>query len=235
MRLCVIPARGGSKRIPRKNIKYFCGQPMISRSIQAAKQSNCFDKIIVSTDDVEISKVALEYGAEVPFTRPHELSCDFTETVPVIKHAIQQLGKQGFDAKEVCCLYATSPFVRVADITKGLKKLIDLNTDYIFSATTFPYPIQRALRLSQGKGVSMLFPDYKNTRSQDLDEVYHDAGQFYWGTSSAWLNNKPIFGENSAVIELPRTMVQDIDTHADWEQAELKFRLLENSLLTRNK
>ena len=231
MRLCVIPARGGSKRIPKKNIKNFCGQTMIARSIQAAKKSGCFDRIIVSTDDDEISKVALEYGAEIPFVRPKELSDDYTATVPVIKQAIQQLDKQGYVAKEVCCLYATAPFVRVADIIKGLKTLIELKVDYTFSATTFPYPIQRALRISQGKGVSMLFQDYESTRSQDIDEAYHDAGQFYWGTRSAWLNSKPVFGDNSAIIELPRDIVQDIDTQTDWEQAELKFRFLESLLL----
>ncbi len=231
MRVCVIPARGGSKRIPRKNIKYFCGQPMISRSIQAAIKSNCFDKIIVSTDDVEICKIALEYGADVPFIRPDILSDDFTETVPVIKHAVQELNIQGFNVSNVCCLYATSPFVRVTDIVKGLKKLINLNADYIFTATTFSYPIKRALSINQGKGVSMLFPDFKNIRSQDIDEAYHDAGQFYWGTASAWLKSKPIFGENSAIVKLPRAIVQDIDTLEDWEQAELKYRLMESTLL----
>jgi pseudaminic acid cytidylyltransferase len=231
MRLCVIPARGGSKRIPRKNVKYFCGQPMISRSIQAAKKSGCFDKIIVSTDDVEISKVALEFGAEVPFIRPKELSDDHTTIIPVIKHAIQQLGNQGYNAKEVCCLYATAPFVREADINNGLKTLIDLKAEYTLPATTFPYPIQRSFRINQGKGISMLFQEHENTRSQDLEEIYHDAGQFVWGIASAWLNSKTVFGENTAIIELPRDIVQDIDTMADWEQAELKFRLLERSLL----
>jgi pseudaminic acid cytidylyltransferase len=220
MRLAVIPARGGSKRIPRKNIRPFGGKPMIAWSIEAALQSGCFDQVIVSTDDTEIAEVARTYGVAVPFMRPAELSDDHTGTIPVIRHAIEWFQQQGAVPEKVCCIYATAPFVRGEDIRKGLDTLDSTGSDYAFSVTSYAFPIQRALRLTAAGRVEMFHPEHFNTRSQDLEEAYHDAGQFYWGRSSAWLAGKPIFSPDAAPVILPRHRVQDIDTPEDWESAE---------------
>lgn len=228
MRLAVIPARGGSKRIPRKNIKAFGGKPMIAWSIEAALESGCFDQVIVSTDDAEIAQVAKEYGAAVPFMRPADLSDDHTGTIPVIRHAIEWVNAHSDDRlQQVCCLYATAPFVRAEDIRQGLAVLTDTGSDYAFSVTSYAFPIQRALRLTQEGRVDMFNPEHFNTRSQDLEEAYHDAGQFYWGQAEAWLQSKVIFTEGSASVLLPRHRVQDIDTPEDWERAEWMFRALQ--------
>ena len=226
MNIAVIPARGGSKRIPRKNIKEFCGRPMISWSIEAALRSECFDRIVVSTDDPEIADVSVKAGAEVPFFRPLELSNDFTGTVPVIAHAINWLQDHGSRPSFVCCLYATAPFVVPDDIKRGLQILQSESYDYAFSVTSYPFPIQRALRLSSGGRIEMFNPQHFATRSQDLEEAFHDAGQFYWGTAAAWLDGKPVFADMSAPIFLPRYRVQDIDTPEDWVRAELMFKAL---------
>lgn len=225
MNLCVIPARGGSKRIPRKNIKEFCGKPMIAWSIEAALKSGCFDQVIVSTDDIEIAAVAKKWGAEVPFMRPAEFSDDHTGTIPVIAHAIRELQRQGQTPDRVCCIYATAPFITAEDIRTGEKKLA--GHDFAFSITSFAFPIQRALRLTRENSVAMFQPDHFNTRSQDLEEAYHDAGQFYWGTASAWLEKRVIFGEHSAPVILPRHRVQDIDTTEDWIRAEWLFKVMQ--------
>lgn len=226
MRLAVIPARGGSKRIPHKNIKNFCGKPIIAYSIETAIKSGLFDKVIVTTDDPEIAKVAEQCGAEIPFVRPKELSDDFTGTVPVIAHAIGAMQQLGFDIKEVCCIYATAPFILAEDLQQGLKLLSEYQSDYAFSCTSFPFPIQRAVKLSQENAVSMFSPEFEQTRSQDLEEAYHDAGQFYWGTVAAFCNAKPIFNGNSRAVILPRSRVQDIDTLEDWERAEWLFKAM---------
>ena len=227
MRLAVIPARGGSKRIPRKNIKPFCGKPMIVWSIEAALQSGCFDQVIVSTDDAEIADVARQYGASVPFTRPSELSDDYTGTLPVIRHVIEWFNARGQAVEQVCCLYATAPFVRVDDIQRGLQILEETGSDYAFSVTTYAFPIQRALRLTEQGRVEMFNPEYFNTRSQDLEEAFHDAGQFYWGRASAWLQGKMIFNPGSAPALSPRHRVQDIDTPEDWMRAEWLFKAMQ--------
>lgn len=227
MNVAIIPARGGSKRIPRKNIKMFCGKPMIARSIDAAQKSGVFDRIIVSTDDEEIAAVAKEYGAEVPFMRPEELSNDFAGTIPVIRHAVEWLTINGESVDFVCCVYATAPFIRPEDIIRGLNTIREQQADYSFTVTRFPYPIQRALKVNQQKQISMFSPEMFHVRSQDLEESWHDAGQFYWGTSSAWLNEKPIFSANSYSIELPRERVQDIDTQEDWRVAEWLYKAME--------
>jgi N-acylneuraminate cytidylyltransferase len=228
MRIAVIPARGGSKRIPRKNIKPFCGQPMIAWSIRAAIQSQCFDRIIVSTDDQEIAEVSKAHGAEAPFTRPAELSDDYTGTTPVIAHAINWINQDGEKASEVCCIYATAPFIQASDLQRGLQVLHSSGTDYAFSVTSFAFPIQRAIRMTSDQRVEMFQPEYFNTRSQDLEEAWHDAGQFYWGKARAWLDNKPLFSGAAPVI-LPRHRVQDIDTSEDWRRAELMFGALNQS------
>lgn len=226
MRVAVIPARGGSKRIPRKNIKPFNGQPMIAWSIQAAVQSCCFDRIIVSTDDEEIAEVALEYGAEVPFFRPKELSDDHAATTPVIAHAVEWLNLNWSPATYVCCLYATAPFVQPDDLVRGLKILEESDSEFVFSVTSFSFPIQRALRLTSENRVEMFQPEHFNSRSQDLEEAWHDAGQFYWGKASAWLEGKRLFSSESVPIILPRFRVQDIDTPEDWEYAERMFKVI---------
>lgn len=227
MRVAVIPARGGSKRIPRKNIKSFCGKPMIARSIEAAIESGCFDRVIVSTDDVEIAEIAREHGAEVPFTRPLELSDDHTGTIPVIRHAVEWFSATCERPQQVCCIYATAPFVSEVDIRRGLNVLIESECDYAFSVTSYAFPIQRAIRLTREGRVEMFQPEHFNSRSQDLDEAYHDAGQFYWGRASAWLEGKPLFGLNSAPVVLPRHRVQDIDTAEDWARAEWMFKAMQ--------
>jgi N-acylneuraminate cytidylyltransferase len=227
MRLAVIPARGGSKRIPRKNIKSFYGKPMLAWSIDAARESGCFDRIIVSTDDDEIAQVARDHGAETPFVRPEDLANDHATTIPVIAHAIQWQAGHGATPVEVCCIYATAPFVRAADLQQGLAVLRERGTDYAFSVTGYGFPIQRAIRITPEQRVEMFSPEHFNTRSQDLEETYHDAGQFYWGRAEAWLQGKPIFSSNAAPLILPRHRVQDIDTPEDWERAELMFQALQ--------
>lgn len=224
MRLAVIPARGGSKRIPRKNIKLFGGLPMIAWSIQAAIQSKCFDRIIVSTDDTEIAQVAQAHGAEVPFVRPPELSDDHTGTIPVIAHAIEWLNAHGSLASQVCCIYATAPFIQASDLQRGLDVLHSSGADYAFSVTTYAFPIQRAIRITPEQRVQMFQPEHFTTRSQDLEEAWHDAGQFYWGKAQAWKAFKPLFSADAAPVALPRHRVQDIDTPEDWLRAEWLFK-----------
>lgn len=226
MRLCVIPARGGSKRIPRKNIKSFCGKPMIAYSIEVAIESKLFDKIVVSTDDEEIAKIAKSYGAEVPFMRPPELSDDHTATIPVIAHAINATCKDLAQVEAVCCIYATVPFVQAKFIKEAYEKLVTTHSSYAFSATSFPFPIQRAIKLTKDDRVEMFSPENFAVRSQDLEEAYHDAGQFYWGTPSAWLEGKIIFAPHSRAVLLPRHLVQDIDTPEDWIRAEFMFKAM---------
>jgi N-acylneuraminate cytidylyltransferase len=228
VRLAVIPARGGSKRIPRKNIKLFAGRPMMAWSIEAAKESGRFDHIVVSTDDDEIAAIALEHGAEVPFVRPAELASDHAGTIPVVQHAIRWFQAQGLVPEEVCCVYATAPFIRPEDIARGLAILHEQGCDYAFTVTSYPFPIQRALRLTATHRVQMFQPEHFNMRSQDLEEAWHDAGQFYWGRAEAWLKGLPIFSSDATAVCLPRYRVQDIDTPADWESAELMFELLKN-------
>lgn len=225
MKVAIIPARGGSKRIPRKNIKLFHGKPMIAWSIEAARKSGCFDRIIVSTDDDEIAEVARSYGADVPFKRPPELSDDYATTVDVVKHAVSLCISEGQELSMVCCVYATAPFVDAVDLCRGLSIMDSTNAQYAFTATTFPFPIQRALKVDAAGAVSMFQPEYLLTRSQDLEESYHDAGQFYWGRTEAWLNRLPIYGEASQLVLLKRHNVQDIDTLEDWERAERLFTL----------
>jgi pseudaminic acid cytidylyltransferase len=226
LRACIIPARGGSKRIPKKNIKDFFGKPMIAYSIEAAIKSYCFDRVIVSTDDQEIAEVSKRYGAEVPFIRPDELANDHAGTLPVIKHAIEWLEEQGEKTTEVCCLYATAPFVQPQAIRQAYEQLQQTHADYCFTVTSFAFPIQRAIKLTQDKRVEMFYPEHFNTRSQDLEEAYHDAGQFYWGKAEAFKQLKPLFSEHASPFILPRYLVQDIDNQEDWIRAELLFRLI---------
>ena len=230
MRLAVIPARGGSKRIPRKNIKEFCGKPMIAWSVAAAQESGCFDRIIVSTDDAEIAEVAKAAGAEVPFMRPAELSDDHAGTIPVIAHAIEWMREQAdFVAAQVCALYATAPFVQAEDLRRGYEALCSSETDYAFAVTSYAFPIQRAIKLTAEGRVEMFDSSQFSIRSQDLEEAYHDAGQFYWGKASAWLAAAPVFTHASVPVILPRHRVQDIDTMEDWVRAEWLFKAMRES------
>jgi len=227
MPLCIIPARGGSKRIPRKNIKPFNGKPMIAHSIAAAQDSGCFSQIIVSTDDPEIAAIAQQYGASVPFTRPRELANDYATTGAVIAYAVQWMQQHGWQGNAACCLYATAPFVQPHDLQQGLTALAQAHADYAFSITSFPFPIQRALKLREHNQVAMFQPENFAVRSQDLEAAWHDAGQFYWGTTAAWLAQKPIFNSHSIGIKIPRHRVQDIDTPEDWTRAEILYRVLQ--------
>lgn len=221
MNIAVIPARGGSKRIPRKNIKEFFGKPMIAWSIEAAKESKLFDHIIVSTDDAEIAEVARQWGAEVPFMRPAELADDYAGTTEVIAHATQWALDQGFDVDAVCCIYATAPFVQVKDLKRGLEALNSGGWAYSFTVTDYASPIFRSFKQTAAGGIEMFFPEHFSTRSQDLPTALHDAGQFYWGRPSAWLRGKRIFDQDSIPVVIPRWVVQDIDTQDDWERAEI--------------
>ncbi|MDF0751264.1 pseudaminic acid cytidylyltransferase [Marinobacter sp. 71-i] len=227
MRLAVIPARGGSKRIPGKNIKEFCGKPMIAWSIEAALESDCFDRVIVSTDSGEIAEVSKQHGAEIPFFRPSSLADDLTGTLPVMAHAVESLiGAAQEKESLVCCIYATAPFVRPDDIARGHDNLVGSEADYAFSVTTYPFPIQRSLRMTSSGRVDMFWPEHFHTRSQDLEEAWHDAGQFYWGRAEAWARQSPLFSPRSIPIVLPRHRVQDIDSGEDWIRAEYMFRAL---------
>lgn len=227
MRIAVIPARGGSKRIPRKNIREFCGKPMIAWSIETAIKSGCFDEVTVSTDDAEIAQIGRDLGAVTPFVRPKELSGDFVGTTEVIRHAAGWYVSQGFSLDQICCIYATAPFVTVEDLIQGQLALSKGDVDYVFSASSFGFPFQRAIRIGLNGFAEMFFPEHVMSRSQDLEEAFHDAGQFYWGTVSAWLQSKPIFGPRSLPLVLPRYRVQDIDTTEDWQRAEWMFRAMQ--------
>jgi len=228
VRLAVIPARGGSKRILRKNIKSFAGKPIIAWSIEAALQSQCFDHVIVSTDDREIAEVAQHCGATVPFMRPDTLADDYTATIPVVRHSIEWFTAEVVEPAEVCCIYATAPFVQPEDLQKGLELLVAApDCNYAFSVTSYPFPIQRAIRITDGERVEMFNPEHFNTRSQDLEEAWHDAGQFYWGRARAWLTGEPVFSLKSVPFRLPRQSVQDIDTLEDWSRAEWLFKAMQ--------
>lgn len=200
---------------------------MIAWSIEAALQSNSFDHVIVSTDDMEIAEIARQYGASVPFIRPTDLADDHTATIPVIQHAIRWCSQNGLNSAQVCCIYATAPFVSAQDLQLGLSKLESSGADYAFSMTSYAFPIQRALRLDVDGRVEMFKPENFTVRSQDLEEAFHDAGQFYWGRTSAWLSGAVIFSSASVPVILPRHRVQDIDTVEDWVRAEWLFKAMQ--------
>ena len=231
MNLCVIPARGGSKRIPKKNIKIFCGKPIIFWSIEEAIKSKCFDKIIVSTDDEEIANLVKGYDVEVPFVRPKDLSHDHIETIAVIAHAIKYQAQNYQTPSNVCCVYAAAPFIRASDLKISFQMLEGSDANFVFPATSYAYPIQRSFRITDNHRVDMLQPQYVNSRSQDLEKVYHDAGQFYWGKVNAWIENNCIISKNASPMLLPRYRVQDIDTLEDWHRAEMMFNQINKNNL----
>ena len=218
MIVAIIPARGGSKRIPGKNIKNFCGKPIISYSLRIAHKTKLFDKIVVSTEDKKIASIAKKYKAEVPYKRPNKLAGDMIGTENVIAHAIKQLRQKGLNVKAVCCIYPTAVFVKPEDIIKAYKKMVNENWNYVFSATSFQSNVFRSFTKIKNNGVKMLFPKKYNWRTQDLKKTYHDAGQFYWGKSEAWLKLKPMFMQSSTFVDIPRWRAQDIDTPEDFKK-----------------
>ena len=227
MIIAVIPARGGSKRIPRKNIKDFCGKPMVAWSIEAAKQSQCFDDIIVSTDDGEIAEVARAYGASVPFFRPQQLADDFTGTNAVVVHAQEYVKQLGHNVSATACIYATAPFLTGVKIREGLDCLKETkNAQYAVTVTSYSFPIQRSLKMNSRGMLNMREPKYARCRSQDLDQFYHDAGQLYWGYPESFNDYPSVMECDIAPIFLHPNNVQDIDTPEDWEVAEYLFQLM---------
>lgn len=221
--VAIIPARGGSKRIPRKNLLPFDGVPMIVRSIRTALESGLFDQVVVSTDDAEIADVARVHGAQVPFLRPVDLADDFTGTAAVIVHALEQLPSFDF----ACCIYATAPLLQVRYLREGLE-LLERHADksFAFSVCDFGFPVQRALTLDEQGALRALYPEFRNTRSQDLPKAFQDAGQFYWGRCEAWLRGEVLYSPASLPVILPRHLVQDIDTAEDWKRAEYLYAAL---------
>lgn len=224
MNIAIIPARGGSKRIPRKNIRTFAGRPMIAWPIAAAIESHCFDAVVASTDDPEIAEVAVQMGASVPFVRPVGLADDHGGLIAVVRHAIAALGCEQHDL--VCCLYATAAFVQPADLQAGARAFEDPSVDFCLGVTPFRAPIQRALQW-EGDRLTMLEPQCYATRSQDLASRLHDAGQFCWGRVSAWQQAENVFLSHCAGVELPLWRAFDIDTEDDWRAAELVHRALQ--------
>jgi len=222
--VCIIPARGGSKRIPKKNIKLFCGKPLIAYSVETALKSNLFDRVIVSTDDEEIVKVSKKYGAEVQM-RPKELADDHTGTGDVVEYVVKSLSQK---YEFVCTVYATAPFLRADYLKEGIEKLKSSSACFSFSATSFEFPIQRAFKIVNGR-CEMFDKSNFYKRSQDLEEAYHDAGQFYWKKVGC-KSNDVLFGKDSIPILIPRYLVQDIDTMEDFKMAELMYRVINGNV-----
>jgi pseudaminic acid cytidylyltransferase len=223
--IAVIPARGGSKRIPRKNIRAFCGKPMIAWPIEAARAAGIFDRILVSTDDREIADIAVQWGGEVPFTRPSDLADDYVGTTEVVGHAAQWARQQGWPVASVCCIYATAALLRAEDLVLGFKTLESGKWRYVFSATEFPTSIFRAMQRLPAGGTRMVFPQHERTRSQDLAPALYDAAQFYWGSAQTWIDKAMIFDEFSTQILIPKARSVDIDSLEDWALAESLFQL----------
>ncbi len=223
--LCIIPARGGSKRIPRKNIKPFMGKPIMAYSIEAALKSGLFDEVMVSTDDEEFADVARQYGASVPFMRSAATSNDYATTEDVLIEVLDEYKKQGKEFDNICCLYSTAPFVTAERLKEAYQKMIDENVDAVFTVVAYSYPIQRCLHIVDGK-IGMKWPEYLTARSQDLETIYHDAGQFYFGRVKQLRIEKDLWMKNTVPLILPETEVQDLDTLTDWQLAEMKYNLL---------
>jgi pseudaminic acid cytidylyltransferase len=225
MIFAVIPARGGSKRIPRKNIKPFAGKPLIAYSVEAAVRTGIFDKVIVSTDSEEIAETAKSYGAEAPFMRPAEIADDFKPMQDVLVHAAEFMNKNFGPVEYFCCIYPTAPLIRADLVRKAFEIIKENKADTVYSVTSFPYPVHRGLVINNEGWVRMLWPEHEFTRSNDLPEVFHDAGQFYWENGPAFLKNKRFIPPKALPFILPRYLVQDIDTPEDWERAELMYEI----------
>jgi pseudaminic acid cytidylyltransferase len=225
MNIAVIPARGGSKRIPRKNIKLFHGLPVIAYAIKAARETKIFDQIVVSTDDEEIAEIALSFGASVPWMRAKDLSDDYATTISVMQDAVKKIQANLKGLESICCIYPLTPLLEPSHLLQGLKILESDDWNYVFSGSKASKPPQRFFSLGKSKGVEMLFPEHEVTRTQDLVQTYHDAGQFYWGRKFAWESGLPIFSSKSTIIEIPEESAVDIDTPEDWYYAEALFSL----------
>jgi pseudaminic acid cytidylyltransferase len=223
--ICIIPARGGSKRIPRKNVKYFLGKPIIAYSIEIALKSNLFDEVMVSTDDLEIAEIAKMFGAKVPRLRSDENSNDFATTFEVIEEVINSYKQEGIQFDNICCIYACAPFVTQKFLTESFYNLTTHHFDTVFPVLEYSYPIQRALK-TNGNKVEMFNSEHLSSRSQDLEKSFHDAGQFYWMKTNVVLNKKTLFTENSGYLLISELEGQDIDNETDWKLAELKYKLL---------
>lgn len=226
--VAIIIARGGSKRIPRKNIKEFLGKPIIAYSIEAALHSNLFDEVMVSTDDAEIAAIAKQFGAKIPFIRSEKNADDFATTVDVLVEVLNDYQKIDTTIDYACCLYPTAPFVSADLLQKAYQKLIENQFDTVFPALAFSFPIQRAIRLNEQQQIRLFQPEYMATRSQDLEKAYHDAGQFYWFKTSAIIEQKKLWTDNTGIIVLDEMQAQDIDTIEDWKIAEFKYKLLQH-------
>jgi pseudaminic acid cytidylyltransferase len=231
MNLAIIPARGGSKRILRKNMREFNGNPIISYSIAAARESGLYDKVIVSTDDEEIRKLAESYGAEVNSLRPPELSDDHVGLLDVMRHEVLDAQFRGFSPKYVCCIYATAPLIQAADIKAGFLRLSRENFDYVLSVAEYSSSVFRSFMPSDEGGLKMLFPQHFSARSQDLPKAYYDAAQFCWGSAEAWIEKKIPFNSFTGMVVLPSSRVQDIDNEEDWRRAEILYRILNDEKL----
>lgn len=223
--LAIIPARGGSKRIPRKNIKFFLGKPIISYSINAVVNSGLFDEIMVSTEDLEIADVARFNGAQVPFIRTENNSDDFATLSDVISEVIESYKSLGREFENICCILPTAPFITAQKIIDGYEKLISEDLSSVFPVIEFSYPIQRSLKFEDGE-IKMTCDEYLNSRSQDLPKRYHDSGQYYWFNVEAFLKERKVFTQNSSAIIISELEAQDIDTELDWRLAELKYQLM---------
>lgn len=229
MKLAVITARGGSKRIPRKNIRNFCGKPIIAYSIQTVIESGCFDEIMVSTDDEEIATIARHYGAKIPFMRSKQAANDQATTAEVLLEVLGEYRKRDVKFDLMCCIYPTAPFVTPENLEKGLNILLDnTHMNAVIPVARFSYPIQRALRIIDGC-VSLFQPEHLLTRSQDLEPAYHDAGQFYWVRVAEFYKSRSLMGPGTAALILPEWQVQDVDNEGDWVIAELKYKMLQSS------
>jgi len=226
--LCIIPARGGSKRIPRKNIKDFMGKPIIAYSIEAALGSKLFEEVMVSTDDEEIAEIGRKYGAVVPFMRSDKTAGDFATTVDVLLEVLEEYGKLGKGFNNICCIYPTAAFVTEAKLAEAFEKFSAENLDSVFPVLPFSYPIQRSLKLKNNK-LQLFYPEFENSRSQDLEKAYHDAGQFYFLRTDKLISKKSIISNNTGSIIVTEMEAQDIDTKIDWKLAELKYELLQST------
>jgi len=229
MRIAVIPARGGSKRIPRKNIREFAGKPIIAWPIGTALESGLFDKVIVSTDDGEIAEFARQAGASVPFMRPENLSDDYADTKSVVRHAILEIGLEREITSQICCIYPTAVFLTADLLIEGLARLDSGVASFAFAMTNLDTVVLRSFTQSEVGRVKMLFPENYSARTQDLPEIFSDAAQFYWGKVESWQSDKPIIGADSIGIFIDSTRVQDIDTEQQWLSAETKFLKLKQS------
>jgi pseudaminic acid cytidylyltransferase len=228
--VALVPARGGSRRIPRKNVRLFRGVPLLARTVTMLVEAGLFDRVVVSTDDDEIAAIAADAGAEVPFVRPAELAGDHAGTREVVVHAIEALeATDGTAIGEVCVVYPAAVFTTADDLRTSLERLRASDAEFVMSASTFPAPIQRAFRRTADGHLEMLWPEHASTRSQDLEECYHDAGQFYWGRRDAWLSAGSVLTARTLLHVLPRWRVQDIDTPEDWTRGELLHEIIERA------